>query len=165
MLFIKAGLILWPWLFTRLKSEPWCRCSPELRLMNCIEEGKYKPKNKVHISNSEFKFILSILSAEKGQSLLVGRNAEKRIWILPYIKCCQLWQKKHWNTGWTGSSFTFSFAYNFFVTRDRPLHPLMKKCSYDGTFWFLMKNFFGFWQDSNPQIWGIWVNSITWNFH
>ena len=40
--------------------------------------------------NLELEIILSILSAEKVQSLLVGRNAEKRIWILPYIQYCQL---------------------------------------------------------------------------
>ena len=46
------------------------------------------------------------------------------------------------HTGWTESNFTFSFAYNFFIIWDRPLHPLMKKCSYGRTFWFLQSWFF-----------------------
>ena len=45
------------------------------------------------------------------------------------------------STGWTESNFTFSFAYNFFGIWDRPLHPLMKKCPYGGTFWFLQSRF------------------------
>ena len=42
------------------------------------------------------------------------------------------------DTGWTESNFTFSFANYFFVATDRPLTSIDEKCSYGGTFWVLV---------------------------